>query len=236
LSEIKFAYSFINNLKKFKIMAAKTVVSLCPEKLNFSNQTSLRPEQINSLNFERATPLDPSLKYIAVPQKNFASTYDINGNEVVSQRIWLVGIDDTNTIKTIRSGAINTFRAMALGRVQEGVSAPVVKAVLNEQGKYRTQQGWQYIHAMNDSSFIKAEGDRAVVKNPVVIRANGSAEVYRAKFNQDRTMSVTDGIVDLTTDSMKFYTLTDEKPSAEVVKACVEALQTTCGSNFYALS
>ena len=217
-------------------MAAKTVVSLCPEKLNFSDQTSLRPEQIDSLNFERATPLDPSLKYIAVPQKNFASTYDINGNEVVSQRIWLVGIDDTNTIKTIRSGAINTFRAMALGRVQEGVSAPVVKAVLNEQGKYRTQPGWQYIHAMNDSSFIKAEGDRAVVKNPVVIRANGSAEVYRAKFNQDRTMSVTDGIVDLTTDSMKFYTLTDETPSAEIVEACIEALQDTCGSNFYALS
>ena len=107
-------------------MAAKTVISLCPEKLNFSDKTSLRPEQINSLNFERATPLDPSLKYVAVPQKNFASTYDINGNEVVSQRIWLVGLDDTNTIKTIRSGAINTFRAMALGRVQEGVPAPVV--------------------------------------------------------------------------------------------------------------
>lgn len=217
-------------------MAAKTVISLCPEKLNFSDKTSLRPEQINSLNFERATPLDPSLKYVAVPQKNFASTYDINGNEVVSQRVWLVGLDDTNTIKTIRSGAINTFRAMALGRVQEGVPAPVVKAVLNEQGKYRTQQGWPYIHAMNDSSFIKAEGDRAVIKNPVVIRANGSAEVYRAKFNADRTMSVTDGIVDLATDSMKFYTLTDEKPSAEVVKACVEALQTTCGSNYYPLS
>ena len=217
-------------------MAAKTVISLCPEKLNFSDKTSLRPEQINSLNFERATPLDPSLKYVAVPQKNFASTYDINGNEVVSQRIWLVGLDDTNTIKTIRSGAINTFRAMALGRVQEGVPAPVVKAVLNEQGKYRTQQGWQYIHAMNDSSFIKAEGDRAVIKNPVVIRANGSAEVYRAKFNKDRTMSVTDGIVDLATDSMKFYTLTVEMPSADVVKACVEALQTTCGSNYYPLS
>ena len=42
-------------------MAAKTVISLCPEKLNFSDKTSLRPEQINSLNFERATPLDPSV-------------------------------------------------------------------------------------------------------------------------------------------------------------------------------
>jgi hypothetical protein len=31
-------------------MAAKTVISLCPEKLNFSDKTSLRPEQINSLN------------------------------------------------------------------------------------------------------------------------------------------------------------------------------------------
>ena len=217
-------------------MAAKTVISLCPEKLNFSDKTSLRPEQINSLNFERATPLDPSLKYVAVPQKNFASTYVIDGDTVTSHRFWLVGIDDTNTIKTVRSVAFNTLRAMALGRVQEGVPAPVVKAVLNEQGKYRTQQGWQYIHAMNDSSFIKAEGDRAVIKNPVVIRANGSAEVYRAKFNKDRTMSVTNGIVDLANDSMKFYTLTDETPSADVVKACVEALQTTCGSNYYPLS
>lgn len=217
-------------------MAAKTVISLCPEKLNFSDKTSLRPEQINSLNFERATPLDPSLKYVAVPQKNFASDYTIDGDTVTSLRFWLVGLDDTNTIKTIRSVAFNTLRAMALGRVQEGVPAPVVKAVLNDQGKYRTQQGWQYIHAMNDSSFIKAEGDRAVIKNPVVIRANGSAEVYRAKFNKDRTMSVTDGIVNLATDSMKFYTLTDETPSADVVKACVEALQTTCGSNYYPLS
>lgn len=217
-------------------MAAKTVISLCPEKLNFSDKTSLRPEQINSLNFERATPLDPSLKYVVVPQKNFASDYTIDGDTVTSLRFWLVGIDDTNTIKTVRSVAFNTLRAMALGRVQEGVPAPVVKAVLNEQGKYRTQQGWQYIHAMNDSSFIKAEGDRAVIKNPVIIRANGSAEVYRAKFNKDRTMSVTNGIIDLANDSMKFYTLTDETPSADVVKACVEALQTTCGSNYYPLS
>lgn len=194
----------------------------------------------DSLNWEKTAPLNPALDYVVVPQLNFAADFTIGKNAVVSKRIWLVGCQDGKPVE-IRSVGISTLTSMALGQV-DPLKAPVpVEAVLNpETGKMRVVPGHQYVHAMPDYSFLKSENKRGIVREPIILKADGSIQVYRAQFNDDKTMKVSkaaDGkhFVETQVDAMKrFYTA--GTPADDVVAACTALLKEECEDDFYPLS
>lgn len=214
---------------------SRTSNSLMTEKHDYAKEQTIGDKLKASLMFEKSMPLDPSLDYVIVPQKNFATKHVIDNEERISPRLWLVGIDASNVIKTIRSISINTLLAMAFAEVVEGEAAPQVKA-RDDNGKWKPERGWKYVHALDDTSFIKPLDDRAVVYNAVVLNSVGNREVYRSKFNADRTMKVTNGYIDLETGPMRKFKLSDVKISKDTVDACIAALQKECGKNFYAMS
>lgn len=205
-------------------------------------QTALELDQkvVDNLNWEKTAPLNPALDYIVVPQRNFAAEFKIGNNEVTSKRLWLVGVKD-GKIEEIRSVGISTLTSMALGLVDPLKTPVPVEAVVNpETGKMRVVPGHQYIHAMEDYSFVKGENKRAVVKNPIILKADGSLQVYRAQFNDDKTMKVTTNaegkhFVETAVDSMKRFS-TAGTPSDELVASCTALLQEECGDDFYPLS
>lgn len=215
---------------------AKEVSSLCPEKNIYAagDERKISDKQQDSANFERTPLLDPALRWICVPQENFATKVNIPGvGERISKRFWFGGLDDNGKIVTVRSISVASLRAMALGRVIEGVDAPVISAALNEEGAVRTAPGTQYIHAMNDTTWIKGENHYYVVKAPIALKPTGSAEVYQAAF-EDGKMQASDGKVELTTTNMKFFELVSAPTAAEVEEATA-AIKLVAGDNFYAL-
>lgn len=214
---------------------SRTSNSLMTEKHEYAKVQSIGDKLKATLQFEKSMPLDPSLEYVIVPQKNFATEHEIDNETRISPRLWLCGIDSTNTLKTIRSISINTLLAMAFAEVVEGEAAPQVKA-RDDNGKWKPERGWKYVHALDDTSFIKPVDDRAVVYDAIALRSLGNREVYRSKFNEDRTMKVNNGYLELETGSMRKFQVSDLKVSKEVVDACIAALKKECGKNFYELS
>ena len=216
-------------------MAAKTVISLCPEKLTFSQQVEFNSS--NNEQWARSLPLDPTLKYVIVPQMNFAVEYHINGKEVLSKRIWIVGVDESKCVRTVRSLSIAALRARAVAYTKAHVSPPTVK-VSYYNGYPVIDNGYLPIRAMDDLSFLDLtfyKVNRARVRRPVIICLKGSYEVYRVKYNENQTISTKGDYVELIKDSMKCYTLSDEQPNDDLVIKCIDALETTCGGHFYKL-
>lgn len=213
---------------------ARATSKLMGENTKTSKSTDLKDALVRSLSFEKQQPLDPTLNYVIVPQKNFAAEYNIEGVTRISPRLWIVGIDGNNVLQTIRSVSINSLLGMAFQDVVDGTPAPEIKAILKPDGGYKPQQGWKYVHALDDSSFLKAEGKRAVVRKPIILRSLGNFEVWRGQFT-DQKLTATNGYIDLTTDSMRKFR-TDGVPSDAVVQQCVEALKAECGDDFYPLS
>ena len=215
---------------------AKEISSLCPERNNFvsGDDRKISDKQQESANFERTPLLDPALRWICPKQENFATKINIAGvGERISKRFWFGGLDENGKVVTVRSISVASLRAMALGLVKDGVDAPVISAVENEAGATRTAPGTSYIHAMNDTTWIKGENNYYVVKAPIALKPAGSAEVYQAKF-EDGKMQAIEGKVELTTTNMKFFELVGAPTDAEVAEATA-AIKLVAGDNFYAL-
>ena len=215
---------------------AKENLNLCPEKNVYvgGDARLITDKQQESVNFERTPVLDPNLRWIIPSQENCAVKMNITGvGERTSRRIWAAGLDADGKVVSVRSLGVATLRAMALGLVKEGVAAPVISTTLNDEGAVRTAPGTQYIHAMEDTTWIKGENHLYVVKKPTALKPAGSSEVYQAKF-VDGKMQAVDGHVELETTNMKFYQRLAD-PTAEEVKAAIEAISTSVGDNFYAL-
>lgn len=215
---------------------AKENLNLCPEKNEYvaGDARYISDKQQESVNFERTPVLDPSLRWVVPAQENCAVKMNITGvGERTSRRIWAAGLDDNNKVISVRSLGVATLRAMALGLVKDGVAAPVISATKNDEGATRTAPGTQYIHAMNDTTWIKGENHLYVVKQPVTIQPAGSSEVYQAKFI-DGKMQATDGHVELETTNMKFYNRLPD-PSEADIKAATDAIKASVGDHFYAL-
>lgn len=215
----------------------KTSNSLLNENIKPSSSVEIKATLENTLNFERQDPLNPAYDYVVVPQQNFAAIYTIGKNQVISHRLWLVGFLG-NEAKEIRSVGINTLTGMALAKYVDGQAHQPIEAVYMD-GKWRTVQGHRYIHAMDNYSFVKSENRRAIVKNPIIIKYEGSLPVYRAKFNDDKTMAHEPWgekqQVSVQIDSMKQFS-TAGVPTEDLVKTAIEVLTRDCGSNFYPLS
>lgn len=215
---------------------AKENLNLCPEKNVYVSGDArlISDKQQESVNFERTPLLDPNLRWVIPAQENCAVEMNITGvGKRTSRRIWAAGIDEKGVVISVRSLGVATLRAMALGFVKEGVPAPVISTILNDAGAIRTAPGTQYIHAMEDTTWIKGENHLYVVKSPVALKPTGASEVYQAKF-ADGKMQAVDGHVELETTNMKFYQRLSD-PTADEVKAAVEAIVASVGDNFYAL-
>lgn len=219
----------------------QTSKSIVKEKNKFSKNLEIKSNLENTLNFERSTPLNPALTYVVIPQKNFSAVYNINGQDVVSPRLWLVGVDENEELKEIRSVGVNTLTAMALGLVDYSKEPQPIEAVFNhDSGKWRVVPGHRYIHAMDSTEFVKAENKRAVVKKAVFLRNTGTPSVYTIKFNDDKTISTTDGengkkYVNTQIAGMKMFETLSQVPSDELVQKCIAQVKKDCGANFYSL-
>jgi hypothetical protein len=215
---------------------AKENLNLCPEKNVYvaGDARLISDKQQESVNFERTPVLDPNLRWIVPAQENCAVKMNITGvGERTSRRIWAAGLDANGKVVSVRSLGVATLRAMALGFVREGVAAPVISTTLNDEGAVRTAPGTQYVHAMEDTTWIKGENHLYVIKSPVALKPTGSSEVYQAKF-VDGKMQAVDGHVELETTNMKFYQRLAD-PTADEAKAAAEAITSSVGENFYAL-
>jgi hypothetical protein len=189
---------------------------------------------MEAANFERTPVLNPALRWIIPPQENCAVKMNITGvGKRISKRIWAAGLNASGVVESVRSISVASLRAMALGYVKEGVNAPDIAATLNAEGNLRTAPGTSYIHAMDDTTWIKGENNFYVVKTPVAIQPNGSAEVYQAEFKEGKMQAV-DGKVSLTTTNMKFFSLLASPTDAEV-EAAAAAIKEAVDDQFYAL-
>lgn len=214
---------------------AKELVNLCPEKNVYASDEArkISDKQQESVNFERTPLLNPDLRWICPAQENFASEMKINGVDRVSKRIWFAGFNSDGIVASVRSISVASLRAMALGLVKDGIAAPVISTTVNAEGATRTAPGTQYIHAMNDTTWIKGENHLYVVKTPVAIKSAGSAEVYVPHFSEGKMQTI-DGKVALETNNMKFFELLSAPTDAEVA-AAKEAIIASVGEHFYAL-
>lgn len=215
---------------------AKENLNLCPEKNTYvgGDDRKITDRQQESVNFERTPALDPSLRWIVVPQENCAVKMNIAGvGERVSRRFWAAGLDENGVAVSVRSVGVATFRAMALGFVKDGVAAPIISATTNESGATRTAPGTQYVHAMEDTTWIKGENNLYVVKTPIAFKPAGTSEVYQAKF-VDGKMQAVDGHVELETTNMKFFSRLANPTEAEI-KTAIDAIKLSVADNFYAL-
>ena len=215
---------------------AKEKVSLCPEHNEYvsGDARKITDRQQEAANFERTPVLNPALRWIIPPQENCAVKMNITGvGERISKRIWAAGLNADGNVESVRSISVASLRAMALGYVKEGVAAPEVSAVTNAEGNLRTAPGTSYIHAMDDTTFIKGENNFYVVKESVAIQPAGSAEVYQAKFEEGKMQAV-DGKVALVTTTMKFFNLLSTPTEAEVA-AATAAIKEAVEDQFYAL-
>lgn len=215
---------------------AKEIVSLCPERNVYvaGDDRKISDKQQDSVNFERTPQLSADLRWICPRQENFATKLNIAGvGERISKRLWFAGLDENGNVASVRSISVASLRAMGLGLVKDGIEAPVVDAVVNEEGATRTAPGTRYIHAMDDTSWIKGENHLYVVKTPTAIRPTGNEEVYQAAF-EDGKMQAIDGKVQLTTTNMKFFAL-DKAPADYEIEKATAAIKQAVGDNFYAL-
>ena len=203
------------------------------EETSFSSKVEIGQKLSDSLNFAGTAPLDTELRYIMVPQKNTAATYVIDGVEVVSPRLFLAGIDDDNNIVEIRTVGVNTLRAMAYGFVTLGEPAPVIEVTTNKEGKFRAKQGTPYVHAMESTSFLKAEDNRVIVAKPVTIVPLGTRQAYTSSW-ENHEMVIADGHAVLSTVNMKLFKRTDN-PTESLIKEAVKAIKEVAGENFYGL-
>ena len=203
------------------------------EETSFSSKVEIGQKLSDSLNFSGTAPLDTELRYIMVPQKNTAATYVIDGAEVVSPRLFLAGIDDNDNIVEIRTVGVNTLRAMAYGFVTLGEPAPVIEVTTNKEGKFRAKQGTPYVHAMESTSFLKAEDNRVIVAKPVTIVPLGTRQAYTSSW-ENHEMVIEDGHAVLATVSMKLFKRTDN-PTESLIKEAVKAIKEVAGNNFYGL-
>lgn len=216
---------------------AKETINLCPEHNTYASddQRKITDAQMAAANFERTPVLDASLSWVCPAQENFATVINILGvGPRVSKRFWFAGFDADGVVRSVRSISVSSLRAMALGFVKEGIDAPVISAAVNESGATRTAPGTRYIHAMEDTSWIRGENNLYIVKEPIVLRAAGSAEVYQAKFEGGQMQKTDDGKVALNTVTMKFF----EKigvPTKEQLEAAAAAISMSEGDHFYAL-
>lgn len=215
---------------------AKENVNLCPEHNEYvgGDSRKITDRQQESANFERTPILSDKLRWVCPPQENCAVKMNITGiGERISKRLWFAGFNAEGEVESVRSISVASLRAMALGLVKEGVDAPKIAASVNAEGATRTAPGTPYVHAMEDSSFIKGENNLYVVKQGVAIKPAGSAEVYNPLFEEGKMQSE-DGLVKLTTSNMKFFELLDAPTEEEVAKAA-EAIKASVDDQFYAL-
>lgn len=203
------------------------------EETTFSSKVEIGQKLAESLNFAGTTPLNAELRYVMVPQKNTAATYVIDGAEVVSPRLFLAGIDDDNNIVEVRTVGVNTLRAMAYGFVTVGEPAPVIEVTVNNEGKFRAKQGTPYVHAMESTSFLKAEDNRVIVAKPVTIVSLGARQAYTSSW-ENHEMVTEDGHAVLTTVNMKVFKRTDN-PTESLIEEAVKAIKEVAGNNFYGL-
>lgn len=212
---------------------------MCPEKnayLDTDEALNLTEKQGPPLYFEGTPPLNPSLHYIIVPQKNTACQYTLTGGrKVVSKRFFLAGFNDAGEFVEVRTVGVRTLRAMGYAFVEKGVEKPLIQVEDNGKGNYRAVSGTEYVHAMEDTRFIKVVDHRATVEKPVVIRALGARPTYTSKFDEDTHVMIVDGnYAVLQVTYMKMFENVGEPSAKELVealKACAEA----GGANFYAL-
>lgn len=218
---------------------AKDIIIICPEKnvyLNGVDELNLTEKQEASLSFEGTPPLNPSLHYIIVPQKNTACQYTLTGGrKVISKRFFLAGFNDAGEFVEVRTVGVQTLRAMGYAFVEKGVEKPLIQVEDNGKGNYRAVSGTEYVHALDDTRFIKVVDHRATVEKPVVIRALGARPTYTSKFDDETRVMVVDGdYAVLQVTNMKTFENLGEPSAKELVealKACAEA----GGANFYAL-
>ena len=216
---------------------AKETINLCPEHNTFASddQRKITDAQMAAANFERTPVLDPSLIWVCPAQENFATVINILGvGPRVSKRFWFAGFDADGNVKSVRSISVSSLRAMALGFVKEGVDAPVISAATNENGATRTAPGTRYIHAMEDTSWIRGANNLYIVKEPICLKATGSAEVYQAAFKEGQMQKTEDGKVELNTVTMKFFEKVGVPTDEELQKAAA-AISMSEGDHFYAL-
>lgn len=218
---------------------AKDVIILCPEKnvyLQNEDELNLTEKQESSLSFEGTPPLNPSLHYIIVPQKNTACQYTLTGGrKVISKRFFLAGFDDSGKFNEIRTVGVQTLRAMGYAFVEKGVEKPLIQVEDNGKGNYRAVTGTEYVHAMDDTRFIKVSEHRAVVEKPVVIRALGTRPTYTSKFDEETRVMIVDGdYAVLQVTNMKTFENVGE-PSKEELAVAIKLCTEAGGANFYAL-
>lgn len=215
---------------------AKESINLCPEKNVYlsGDARKITDKQQESVNFERTPLLDPALRWVIPAQENCAVEMNIAGvGKRTSRRIWAAGLNSDGVAESVRSLGVATLRAMALGLVKEGVAAPVIAATTNEDGTIRAASGTQYIHAMEDTSWIRGENNLYVIKAPVAVKPTGSAQVYQAHFEEGKMQAV-DGHVALDTVNMKFYQRLSDPTEAEIV-AAKAAIESSVPENFFPL-
>lgn len=213
--------------------AATQTISLCPEKNAYSANQNVSDEAVRSANFEPNQPLDYGVRHIIIEQNNTSVDYDIPGVGVRSSARFWAGAVKGNKVLALRTIGNASMRAMGFKeKTAADKTAPEILAIQNAEGKWRAERGVDYIHALNDTSFIKGENNRLYITTPVAIIPRRRGNVWTSAFESDGSRNMKhkqneagDDILDLTINERFYFYELDKAPTEKEIAMVKEAIQ-----------
>jgi hypothetical protein len=175
--------------------------------------------QEDALNNDRITYV-PGRGYMTVPQKAHKVAVSFNGQQFDSKRVFAVEVMKNDNGEIIPTGSftylrINGIRQTHYGEVKEGEAAPVIKTVMNEEGRLRTE-GAPLFRAVQGSHGLGCREKVPFVKFPNIFWFNGEKTVYVPQFENQAMQADENGDLILTTQVIS--TFTAEPASGEIAK------------------
>ena len=219
----------------------EVLMSLCPEKEEFvtdAKELAISDKQEASVNFEARVPLTLGHRHVIVPQKNTGKTFDIPGvGKRTSKRLIAVELDENDNVLSIRTIGVSSIRGIAFAEVKSALdAAPEIEAVQDPETKaWKAAPGSYKVRAINDSSFIKGEDHRYIVRNAVTIVPEDLVQVWGPEF-KDQQLVVKAGKVGLQKNDRFYKYSLGLRPTDELVAKCMEAvMKDPISANFYSL-
>lgn len=220
----------------------EVVYSLCPEKEEFVSDVEkllISEDQERSVNFEARVPLTLGHRHVIVPQKNTGKEFDIPGvGKRTSKRLVAVELDENDNVLAIRTIGVSSLRGIAFEEItSSSAPAPVIEAVQDpENKKWKAAPGSYKVRAINDSSFIKGEDKRYIVRNAVTVIPERVCTVWGPEFSDGQLVHKSGKVSLQKNDRFYFYSL-GLRPTDELVAKCVKAIadDPKVSANFYSL-
>lgn len=205
-------------------------IGICIEKNEWSDDVNITRKQETAANFEPTKPLAPG-RYILVPQKNTAVTFDIPGiGKRLSKRFVAIHVEN-GQVMSGRTIGYRSLNAMGLKeKTFDDAIPPMVRATKNTEGLWRAERGVDYIHAIPDHSFIKVQDGRYVITKPTAIKVVRRGQMWTTSYDQAsgnmKTREVNgEQFIEPEVNNRFYFYENDTEPTKDEVKLATDAIK-----------